>query len=585
MANCVVVQFTTRPEQVDEWVKLCSMFQNSAAGGARVQDQLDVLGAGAAEVLEEMLAYRDDEDEDEDEDDDETLLSLWAENWRQDGTQFTLALMVEWGYEEEFVGFLKRMFACLPVSQVRCSTGDGGVEDWADGSASEILPVVVPKPAKSASKKKTAVLPPMPEALAQQLAMRIADPDWQAQREALWQQHRIGRIYYAEDFVRSALERIEHYYRTGEVQLDIKGRDCRFGLRDALKLFPVRSPEAVRYLVACFGFDADAIRDFFLSHELESLLPCNATEEDALFDWMFGATLSTDFQYPEALPGVETRIESFARLDVAYIWLCQINFWLDNASNAAVMQPAITRRLGHLWQALETWPDAAFRAVTTSDNDRSELADAAQCVEWRLWPILSYAIHGFHARGVVDEVLAVRRAFVEHFVVELEQVFGQRGRHAALKAIQQVRQRLADGKLRQNYQVVLYFRMAADVSSVWRSKLFEFERDDRPYRSMHYINVGDAWISTDEDCPKQLTQGMLPVLQHFAPHLLSEWLEMTKKYRALSRDVCWDVNLNSGQMRLAVKSGTQAHALLDALYALFQQLPVSGLYAWLSTLR
>ncbi|WP_406611197.1 hypothetical protein [Agarivorans sp. JK6] len=84
---------------------------------------------------------------------------------------------------------------------------------------------------------------PLPEPLASELAQTISNPQWQAERQRLWDIHL--ESYYA-GFKRSEAKAVKHYYFTGELAPKHFGQ---VAVENLLALYPLINPQSISYLL------------------------------------------------------------------------------------------------------------------------------------------------------------------------------------------------------------------------------------------------------------------------------------------------------------------------------------------------
>ncbi|GAD03841.1 hypothetical protein [Agarivorans albus] len=84
---------------------------------------------------------------------------------------------------------------------------------------------------------------PLPESLASELAQTISNPQWQAERQRLWDIHL--ESYYA-GFKRSEAKAVKHYYFTGELAPKHFGQ---VAVENLLALYPLINQQSISYLL------------------------------------------------------------------------------------------------------------------------------------------------------------------------------------------------------------------------------------------------------------------------------------------------------------------------------------------------
>ncbi|WP_411991972.1 hypothetical protein [Agarivorans sp. DSG3-1] len=211
---------------------------------------------------------------------------------------------------------------------------------------------------------------PLPEPLASELAQNTNNPQWQAERQRLWDIH-LEKSY--SQFKRSDAKAIKHYYFTGELAPKHFGE---VSVERLLTLYPIISPQSISYLLMVLptlGIKrpskepleirsddiprfADSLMRQFSSHAPEPHQSQSIEQRLAVVDWLLGDAFTPQRRVENVLdpnhPGWQLSIEP---LNMCRDILGNVVSWMHCAEFNAC-PPLWLKRLDYLVSAFKQLP-------------------------------------------------------------------------------------------------------------------------------------------------------------------------------------------------------------------------------------
>ncbi|WP_411991968.1 hypothetical protein [Agarivorans sp. DSG3-1] len=429
----------------------------------------------------------------------------------------------------------------------------------------------------------------MPAHLAQQVATLVNNPNWQAQRQQLWDDH-LGEIY--AEYKRSKINALKLCFFSG--QIDKKLLDYEH-LPYLFDLFPVISPDSICYLIDTLlpllegmkmnDDERKTVADCLIEY-LSALVGAefsamprwaiNQLNEGAkldIFDWLFGSCYQNNrpikHSYQPDHPGWPLTITT----DKLLLRLL-LRLMSELANNSDLRPSILWQRPNYLASLIAALPDSYLTANWDKDEDKQDtktylwiaLAMGISSATASLSPRLQ-ALKDKHSQLITTVTMAAeQRPLLKQLLSDLQ------APSAFFKPILE-------------YAEVLNIQIGLDEANlkIWQQHFNELE--PREGQSETYWGFVDLRVAPDAPDDPDNPDLVLSLLAKLAPQLTEQWLAI----RALNIDVGISLLQKPYHKNYALlfecdtrcSSNCDTQQAEQALVALLEQLPITALESWM----